>query len=1700
MDPEVVKAAPSLKEDIPVIMLDGRVVIFYSTPTPKTIDEKDAQLQHFMLHAGLPFVTGDTSSRNPHRFAEALRYEARTKMASLMTQELRKSKPTMDIREENDFIVLWPSNTEVSAYESLVKCKVFGTEDEKSARVAGYRLSLLGTDAERGRIVYPTSLASSTRFICGDGLYYLSSEGFCRLFADHPGLKKGLTFFMSGRHFAPEPESLNLDRFVFQERAACTIVRTVDRTEKVNIFTSAGKPVLTSAKKAVVKNGKTIKDAVEGGVPMFKHIKHHTVVESQVPALPAMDVVEGHGLVDAGGVITYFASTSAGDSVYKHSLHGMFFFTCQKKAESLMVDGVLRHFQISCHQEWACQTLSVLRVQLQELEVPGINIQVNRVPDAFVQSGIVTSILSNLCIKGAGIEMTKPESLKALYECAFRQMVSSLGKANHAKLVQYHDFLFKASRRTADKALLLSRVTPIQGVPMHSSFKDIAERRAVEEIVDETHVAPGLAATYVHLTAKQTRAEFLIQAVRALYEGCQWIWEKIRAYIAGLSPAALSVPGQIVDLIAALKRNSKKFSGFVDKLLSPITSLGSVRNALLKVDSWMSKYPMAKAVFEEVAFAAQCIIVAFGEEYMKRTSTAGFAALFGALEALLYTVSYHIDHPASKESIARCITIAVTQVISHTFMRLLPMWVAVPLHALHNYIVSRHKPRLWTVLIELLREADLNNFAGDVDDFEVVPVSVPANVVAESKVFLKNEDGSRHYIADDPQFLQLLSVEEKGQKVMSVVSDASRLLVRPSGSILDMVLMEVKRLNKPLPYVAQKAAWASAWAMFAQSFLDPLFETQGYLHVYDGPELIQYVTERPWTTARKEDTIAIIRKWKSEGKLSRPKAITPKVDEVIPNQPDFVESTEFSASKTRPICPREEADLPAMAIAVPLKKYIGGQRFWRWEGFAWVPVGDPEAETAWMLSIDYQYAPRADRLTDWFCYSSNFKGIHFAMHGDDQYCLLVDEELNASAIDLSNCDKTCGEEFQKYFCTFLNAVTDDSHEEDVKRQFDLLVGEFQLKSRHFPMGTPPIFWAKEEISTNTGEPLTSVKAVFAQYVAIFTTVARCMVNGVFKPALYKEAVLSVWKQLGLIPEFETNSEGEVWHHPSAVTYLGGMFAETIPDTCSSWAWVSNKHIKAYFLFPAVQKIYGGPHPCEMHMLTLLQDPDLQSGPVGRALSKWYERCTRRVFPNWENASLRAQQQWENHLMQTDRYKLEQKMDLGDYETPTISDHAYYHAAEQMLERNGSEFNSHSIMAVVEEIKTFAASPVQVLSNSAIALYTLRFGVPKARTMSEDSLPELNLMSAIFDLSAKIFCVFYKNNIAKMSTKKQKTGKPKAPKKKSPAKTPKTAAPQKQRSMAAAYDPSRVQVGLGKRGRETVSWVAGTVYIGNGALGANDSVYFRPTGAAVVLVGTASGAICHVPVAGSDSVVGNSYLTDMAKHFARKRVYRQWITLRHISSSTANDATVIVAPIAGPGTVASTVSYAAAVTTGANLTSIESMQGNQPVACYRDATIDMTSYIRGGAGPKQNEFNISAVGTTTTAIGSGVDQAGTVGSAFAIGGNNTTVALRGANTHTVVITQEIEFIDWLGTSATTDSIALLSLAIEKAHIALAHHVKWLAEAHKERSCENVEGPACRQLSVLRKQIRSAGEEPPETAFCPSGCPSCVIRERIEGKLK
>jgi hypothetical protein len=218
-----------------------------------------------------------------------------------------------------------------------------------------------------------------------------------------------------------------------------------------------------------------------------------------------------------------------------------------------------------------------------------------------------------------------------------------------------------------------------------------------------------------------------------------------------------------------------------------------------------------------------------------------------------------------------------------------------------------------------------------------------------------------------------------------------------------------------------------------------------------------------------------------------------------------------------------------------------------------------------------------------------------------------------------------------------------------------------------------------------------------------------------------------------------------------------------------------------------------------------------------------------------------------------------------------------------------------------------------------------------------------------------------------------------------------------------------RIGMPDLMAHTVSWVCGSVYVGNGTLGATNSVYFL----------TASGTYTNsqpTPIVGADTDIGASFVAAIEKLYRRKRIRKVRVCALATQSSTTNNLTLTMAPVRGPPDLAETGQGKTDTTAAITQANAMSMTGAKTVDSFEDCDLDLTPYISGGAGAAQNEFaigNPTAADTSVIHPGEQADLLGVAPAAFIVAGNSTVTALQGTSTHQIVVTMVVDYLDFVG---------------------------------------------------------------------------------------
>jgi len=89
----------------------------------------------------------------------------------------------------------------------------------------------------------------------------------------------------------------------------------------------------------------------------------------------------------------------------------------------------------------------------------------------------------------------------------------------------------------------------------------------------------------------------------------------------------------------------------------------------------------------------------------------------------------------------------------------------------------------------------------------------------------------------------------------------------------------------------------------------------------------------------------------------------------------------------------------------------------------------------------------------------------------------------------------------------------------------------------------------------------------------------------------------------------------------------------------------------------------------------------------------------------------------------------------------------------------------------------------------------------------------------------------------------------------------------------------------------------------------------------------------------------------------------------------------------------------------------------PVDSWEHTSREITSFIAGGSGPKQNEFEIQGAPHSTNIYSAAayptVDGDSLIPACLAVAGNCTTSGLQNTKVHQISIEQEIDLLDFIG---------------------------------------------------------------------------------------
>lgn len=249
------------------------------------------------------------------------------------------------------------------------------------------------------------------------------------------------------------------------------------------------------------------------------------------------------------------------------------------------------------------------------------------------------------------------------------------------------------------------------------------------------------------------------------------------------------------------------------------------------------------------------------------------------------------------------------------------------------------------------------------------------------------------------------------------------------------------------------------------------------------------------------------------------------------------------------------------------------------------------------------------------------------------------------------------------------------------------------------------------------------------------------------------------------------------------------------------------------------------------------------------------------------------------------------------------------------------------------------------------------------------------------------------------------------------------------SLTASYGAERIGrlPGMSNLPEITFSYSTGTIQHYNfgtvtGSGAANNLVSFFVDNTGVVFYAS------YIPILPGDGSVGQSYISDIMKHFARRVVHKLFVVAEARnpntsqvtnSSQTYSNGLHFIAPLRGGNIDPNSGNLNAPNVVGASLPQLSTLQSVSdvvPFSTWQNAVLDLTGHIAGGSGSKQNEFNnynnagISSVTNSSNSLASAA--------AFVVTGSNgldlnTATGDIRVVTHNVRVVITVSLLDYIG---------------------------------------------------------------------------------------
>jgi len=772
-------------------------------------------------------------------------------------------------------------------------------------------------------------------------------------------------------------------------------------------------------------------------------------------------------------------------------------------------------------------------------------------------------------------------------------------------------------------------------------------------------LSPELSSACARVTGASTVLEMVVALLDNICKGASWLatkaWEGVMA-AAGKVASCWSgayVPEEItlsaLGHAFSLARSILGATGWGKNLIRKRLNWLDGRSMLS--DDFRLAHPHVSRLWDWSTTALLCVLTALVEEYLKRILS--FGSLFGLIEGLVHVIRLWVesDQDLSFEACGISVAVIVGHFLGHLALLIMPLVIAVPIHAIINFAQSKIGTNSWPLWRQVLERLKRRVIETDDDQLLMDPLVAPPSQMQGSceTMTIDTEDGPIPLTGDQVSLLEHGARPYRPSKT-TFLDDAghlSELFGQPNGGPSDLFVLEQKRLARVPPPFDMRAV--SAVARLKDRLWTQDIRDQLSFEVYTPEKLFDYFLHHPvWTRSKKslwiQRLVDVL-----DGKELEMLSLFVKKDEILMAKLVELDNGDWDRYlKVRPIHPGSLTSVLVFAVSVPRKESVDGQVFSYHMQTGKLRV-DP-----WMFScpdprevcLVYVATTGPGLLSNIY---EALKGSALVMltHGDDLYALRADHNGRPVCVplDISMCDASCREDnvhepLSEELCWTARGDT---------AWIDRCLAAYRkemMAERVVEIGTVErVVYRPTELKTATGSAITAQLAAFGSSQSWYSWLRKIRDGGT-NPADWPSLLIEAYGEMG----FETTGEWvDDWIPACLGTFLGGRFLSNSETGRVEWMGESPKVVVAPEL-----RLYGHKtfrdYRVACHVLVLRSNSVLMAHPLYRSIldkmALWVNE--RAAFLGWDTDAMELESinKWNSYLKIYDPYSLERTTDVG----------------------------------------------------------------------------------------------------------------------------------------------------------------------------------------------------------------------------------------------------------------------------------------------------------------------------------------------------------------------------------------------------------------------------------------------------------------------